>query len=45
VIVLAAPGRNETPIGHLIETTEVAFDDFAGSATDVERNRRILGLS
>ena len=29
---------------HLIETTEVAFDDFAGGATDVSRNRRILGL-
>ena len=30
--------------GHIIETTDVAFDDFAGSETDVERNRRILGL-
>jgi sugar phosphate isomerase/epimerase len=29
---------------HLIETTQVAFDDFAGGQTDVERNRRILGL-
>ena len=30
---------------HIIEVTEVAFDDFAGGQTDVERNRKILGLS
>ena len=30
---------------HIIEATEVAFDDFAGGKTDVKRNRRILGLS
>jgi len=30
---------------HTIEATEVAFDDFAGGQTDVERNRKILGLS
>jgi sugar phosphate isomerase/epimerase len=29
---------------HIIETTEVAFDDFAGGQTDAGRNRRILGL-
>jgi sugar phosphate isomerase/epimerase len=29
---------------HLIEATEVAFDDFAGGASDRGRNRRILGL-
>jgi sugar phosphate isomerase/epimerase len=29
---------------HIIETTDVAFDDFAGAETDVERNRKILGL-
>jgi sugar phosphate isomerase/epimerase len=29
---------------HIIETTEVAFDDFAGGRSDPERNRRILGL-
>ncbi len=29
---------------HIIETTDVAFDDFAGGGTDRERNRRILGL-
>jgi sugar phosphate isomerase/epimerase len=29
---------------HLIEATEVAFDDFAGGTSDPERNRRILGL-
>jgi sugar phosphate isomerase/epimerase len=30
---------------HIIETTSVAFDDFAGGGqTDVARNRRILGL-
>ena len=29
---------------HIIETTEVAFDDFAGGKSDVERNRLILGL-
>ncbi len=30
---------------HIIETTEVAFDDFAGGQADVAANRRILGLS
>jgi sugar phosphate isomerase/epimerase len=29
---------------HLIQPTTVAFDDFAGSASDAARNRRILGL-
>jgi sugar phosphate isomerase/epimerase len=29
---------------HIIEATEVAFDDFAGAQTDPGRNRRILGL-
>ncbi len=29
---------------HIIETTTVAFDDFAGAKTDVARNRLILGL-
>lgn len=29
---------------HIIEATEVAFDDFAGGETDTGRNRRILGL-
>jgi sugar phosphate isomerase/epimerase len=29
---------------HIIETTDVAFDDFAGAETDVARNRMILGL-
>jgi sugar phosphate isomerase/epimerase len=31
--------------GHLIETTDVAFDDFAGGQADVAANRRILGLT
>ncbi len=30
---------------HLIEKTDVAFDDFASSGADVETNRQILGLS
>jgi sugar phosphate isomerase/epimerase len=30
---------------HLIDATTVAFDDFAGSAPDRQRNRKILGLS
>jgi sugar phosphate isomerase/epimerase len=30
---------------HIIRVTEKAFDDFAGGATDQERNRKILGLS
>ncbi|MBN2090727.1 sugar phosphate isomerase/epimerase [candidate division KSB1 bacterium] len=30
---------------HIIEVTEVAFDDFAGSAADVAANRQILGLA
>jgi sugar phosphate isomerase/epimerase len=29
---------------HIIETTEVAFDDFASGTTDVARNRKMLGL-
>jgi sugar phosphate isomerase/epimerase len=29
---------------HIIETTSVAFDDFAGAGTDAARNRMILGL-
>ena len=29
---------------HIIETTDVAFDDFAGGETDTARNRDILGL-
>jgi sugar phosphate isomerase/epimerase len=29
---------------HIIEATEVAFDDFAGAETDAARNRRMLGL-
>ena len=28
-----------------IDTTDVAFDDFAGGQEDVDANRRILGLS
>ena len=30
---------------HIIETTDVAFDDFAGGQADVAANRKILGLS
>jgi hypothetical protein len=30
---------------HLIETTKVAFDDFAGGGTNVKKNRQMLGLS
>jgi len=30
---------------HIIRVTEKAFDDFAGGATDRQRNRKILGLS
>jgi sugar phosphate isomerase/epimerase len=29
---------------HIIETTDIAFDDFAGGKTDHKRNRRILGF-
>jgi len=29
---------------HIIEATELAFDDFAGGETDRARNRKILGL-
>jgi sugar phosphate isomerase/epimerase len=29
---------------HIIETTEVAFDDFAGAVTDRQKNRDILGI-
>ncbi len=36
-----APFINE----HIIEATEVAFDDFAGGKADVEQNKKILGLS
>ena len=30
---------------HIIEAAEVAFDDFAGGQTDIDRNKKILGLS
>jgi sugar phosphate isomerase/epimerase len=30
---------------HIIETTAVAFDDFAGGKSDTKTNRKILGLS
>ena len=30
---------------HLIESPARLFDDFAGSATDADRNRRVLGIS
>ena len=30
---------------HIIQVTERAFDDFAGAGTDIEANRRILGLA
>ncbi|WP_427966647.1 sugar phosphate isomerase/epimerase family protein [Altererythrobacter sp.] len=30
---------------HMIEKTAKAFDDFAGAAPDMQRNRRILGLN
>ncbi|WP_425429129.1 hypothetical protein [Azospirillum thermophilum] len=29
---------------HIIRTTEKAFDDFAGTGTDPEANRRMLGI-
>lgn len=29
----------------IIDVTQVAFDDFAGSASDKQKNRKILGLS
>ena len=29
---------------HIIRVTERAFDDFASSGKDVEKNRKILGL-
>ena len=29
---------------HIIDATQVAFDDFAGGQTDRDRNRRMLGL-
>ncbi len=29
---------------HIIRVTDRAFDDFAGTATDAARNRRLLGL-
>ncbi|MFN0197903.1 MAG: sugar phosphate isomerase/epimerase family protein, partial [Planctomycetaceae bacterium] len=31
-------------VRHLIETSQVAFDDFAGGASSQEANRRMLGL-
>jgi len=30
---------------HIIEATEVAFDDFAGGKTDTKTNKKILGLA
>ena len=31
--------------GHIIEATDVAFDDFAGGKSDDELNKKILGLA
>jgi sugar phosphate isomerase/epimerase len=31
-------------VQHLIRVTDRAFDDFAGAATDVEQNRKLLGM-
>jgi sugar phosphate isomerase/epimerase len=30
---------------HIIRVTEKAFDDFAGTGTDEELNRKILGIN
>ena len=30
---------------HIIQTSDVAFDDFAAGQSDVEKNRKMLGLS
>ncbi len=30
---------------HIIEATDVAFDDFAGGKSDAATNRKILGLA
>ena len=30
---------------HIIQTTGKAFDDFAGSGSDAEKNRKLLGIS
>ena len=30
---------------HIVRTTDKAFDDFAGSAPDEARNRRMLGIA
>jgi hypothetical protein len=30
---------------HIIRVTEKAFDDFAGSDTDQQANRKMLGIS
>jgi sugar phosphate isomerase/epimerase len=32
-------------LNHIINSTEVSFDDFAGTDTNIDRNRRILGIS
>ena len=29
---------------HIINTTDKAFDDFAGSDADIESNKKMLGL-
>ena len=30
---------------HIINTTEKAFDDFAGSGADIEANKKMLGIN
>ena len=30
---------------HIINTTEKAFDDFAGSSADIEANKKMLGIN
>jgi sugar phosphate isomerase/epimerase len=29
---------------HIINVTDITFDDFAGSSSDIDRNRKILGM-
>jgi hypothetical protein len=29
---------------HIVRVTDRAFDDFAGSGADAQRNRKILGI-
>ncbi len=42
---MAQAAKVEFIKNHIINTTEKAFDDFAGSGADIEANKKMLGIN